>query len=277
MAMNNIKVLYFHGGPGLNSNPESKLLSPKFKELGLDLNCWNEPSLLRSAVWPVRPESSYSYYLSCAEAYFLEHYQSEPLFIIGHSFGVHAVSYLIEKFPDKIKKAFFIASDFDTCSTDLNMFNFVMNDFKKTGDVRHTEMNKVIQNYTGKFDDNFKDGFLLYVKNENWYNYYWNIDTHKMFFLSCFSEPGFTFDFDSFWRIRKHFVETELYNSKVPAVAFFGKFDKLISYDKEVLLLRRRFESLQIHIMEESAHYPHVEETEKLLAIIEKEISTSLK
>ena len=45
--MNTAKILFFHGGPGLNSSPENEVINPIARRSNRNIYFWNEPSLLR--------------------------------------------------------------------------------------------------------------------------------------------------------------------------------------------------------------------------------------
>jgi pimeloyl-ACP methyl ester carboxylesterase len=166
-----VKILFFHGGPGLNSNPENKLLRDRFAQNEIDLICWNEPSALRVDGPTPNREHAYGGFLSSAEDFLLAHYDSKPLTLMAHSFGAHPACFLAKKHPDKIAKIIFISTDIGLPVTDRNMFTFSMLDFKEHGDALHLELQKVLDRYTGKFDLNAEKGFELFVQNPRWFDY----------------------------------------------------------------------------------------------------------
>lgn len=106
-----MKILYFHGGPGLNSNPEKNLLLSRFKKRGFDPKFYNEPSLLRPNGPPFKEDKAFQNYLDCAEEFLLQHYNKTPLILIGHSFGAHPVCHLIKRHPEKIASVVFISTN----------------------------------------------------------------------------------------------------------------------------------------------------------------------
>ena len=263
-----MKVLYFHGGPGFNSHPENNLLGHKCRELGLDLRLWNEPSALRPKGHQFKSHNAFQNYLDSAEQFLFANYYGEPVVLMGHSFGVHPVSYLVQKHPDKLAKVVLLAPAFSPADVDRNIFTFTMMDFKEHKDECHEKLQEVLKNYTGKFDANTEIGFGLAAQNPRMFSYYWWNKERMGAFLPFYAEPGYGMDIESFISVRRSFFERTLKNSQVPAVAIFGKHDMVISQDKELDQLRKRFSSLEVHMLEESGHYPHIEETGKVLGIL---------
>src|SRR4051794_19835134 len=126
-----MKTLYFHGGPGLNSNPEKHLIGPDLARAGFDVVYWNEPSTFRPGGAPFQPSGAYENYLHQAELFFLEQSGECPVLLIGHSFGAHAVAHLGERYPEKTAGLIYISPDLSIQDADLNMFRFIQQDFQR--------------------------------------------------------------------------------------------------------------------------------------------------
>src|SRR4051812_27431621 len=117
-----MNLLYFHGGPGFNSNPEKELLLDRFSREGLRLFLWNEPSSLRPGGPTFQAANAFQNYLDRAEEFFLAHSANEPVVVIGHSFGSHALVHLAALHAEKIRLAVAIDSDLALEQADMNMF-----------------------------------------------------------------------------------------------------------------------------------------------------------
>jgi hypothetical protein len=89
------KILFYHGGPGLNGNPERKILAPLYQQQGIELCVWDEPSTLRAAENSQYLPVTFEHYLNSASDFLLQHYAGEPLTIMGHSFGTSAIAGLL--------------------------------------------------------------------------------------------------------------------------------------------------------------------------------------
>ncbi len=269
-----MKILYYHGGPGFNSNPEKNVLLNRLRESGIELLLWNEPSLLRPQGQTFKAQNAFQNYLECAEQFLLANYSGEPIVLMGHSFGANPVCYLTQRHPEKLARVIIISSDLSPADADRNIFQFTMMDFQEFKDERSLELENILANYTGKFDANTENGFALAAQNPRLFNYYWMNKERMGSFLSFYAEPGFGVDLDSFFGVRRSFFASNLKNSSVPALAIFGKHDIVISQEKELSLLRQGFSSLEVLQFEESAHYPHIEETDRFLAILTHELDS---
>src|SRR4051812_7158437 len=83
------RILFLHGGPGLNSVAEAELLGPRLRDSGIEPHFWNEPSEARPGSWPFRTERAFSNQVESARA-ILDHLRSEsdsPIDLVAHSFG----------------------------------------------------------------------------------------------------------------------------------------------------------------------------------------------
>ena len=263
-----MKLLFFHVGPGMNSNPEKHLLSDLFKEEGFDLKLWNEPSLLRNA----NINSGINFfqqYLESAEEFFLHHFDKEPLVIIGHSFGAHAVRYLVHQHPEKIKKVIFISSGLALKNIDTNIFTFTLKDFEENGDYKQAAiLKKVLKNYTGSFDDNTKKGYETALQNLRLFSYYF-LNKEKMVESMQFYEPReFGIDVEAFFKVRQSWFDKSFNKTNIPAIGIFGKFDIVVSNKIEQSILQQQFNELKIYEFNKSSHFPHLEETEQLIKIL---------
>lgn len=263
-----MKILYFHSGPGLNSNPEKNLLTDKFKAKGYELKCWNEPSALRPDEFVTG--KGYTDYLNSAEAFLLKHYTGEHLCIIAHSFSANIACYFAQKHPDKLKHIVFVTPNLSPATTDLNTFKFIMADYRANNNSKADDLATIIENYTGNFDDNTLNGFLLAGQNPRLFDHYWHNNEVKPLFLSYFTSPEYVLDLEGYLDIRKTWFATSLSGSKIPATVVLGKYDMVISKEVEKRVLERYFDNLTAVEFKASAHYPHAEETDKFLKILEK-------
>lgn len=267
-----MRSLYFHGGPGMNSAPETGLLQSKFLKAGMDLKLWHEPSALRPKGDAFKASEAYRNYLECAEEFFLKSCGGTPVLLIGHSFGAHPVCYLLKRYPDKIASAVLISSALSLSDADRNILGFMMRDFKEHQDLRHLKLQTVLDNYSGIFDANTQSGYLTAAESPRMLSYYWKNKERMGDFLTRYAAPEYRFDLDGFLRVRESFFDTEMEQSSVPTIAFFGKHDIVVSKTAEISLLKKRFRHLTVHEFEESAHYPHIEQTEHFLRILSQHL-----
>jgi pimeloyl-ACP methyl ester carboxylesterase len=267
-----MKALYFHGGPGFNSNPERNLLRERFIRDGWDVRFWDEPSVRRPAGPAYCEKDAFENLLLSAEAFLLEYYDGTPVLIIGHSFGAHALCFLALHHPEKIAKAVFISSDLSVTEADRGLFRILAHDYLSHGDDRGEKLEALLARNMEEFSPATEEGYDLLIQNPRLLDYYWFNRDQMAEFLPYYAEPGYEIDLEGFRSVRRSFREVHLVGSMVPATAVFGENDVCISEDAEVSKLKSRFLDLTIHRLPHSAHYPHVEETDRFLEILAAEV-----
>lgn len=267
-----MKMFYYHGGPGLNSNPEKALLAETFLSFGWDVEFWNEPSSLRpdGPVW--RDTDAYANYLSRAEEFLLQGNDSGKVGLIGHSFGCHAIRYLSKKYPERLRVCVFISSALSLADADRNIFNFTLEDFRRSHDPRWKELAEVSRRYKGEFDNYARRAFELVLENQHLFDHYWRDGESKKLFLQHFSDPKYAVDAAGFFAVRSSWYNVPLEKCGVPAIAMFGRHDAVISVASEIALLKKNYAALSVYHLENSGHYPHVEEKDATLKVLQRAV-----
>jgi len=262
-------LLFFHGGPGLNSNPEQKILTDKYRKAGIDLICWNEPSELRGTYERNFPETRQEQLLHSAERFLLDNYDGGPICIMSHSMGSQTVCWLLNKHQDKVKAVFLSAPCFDIFDADKNIFKMIENDFQKHGNETVSQnLRSIISKFSENIYDSIINGWKIILENPRLFDYYWLDKDKKDKYLSFFSDPHFTLDFDGFFEIRKTYKNVTLHKTEKRITIFHSKQDPItpnISADYNIL---KYFPNLKLYNMQKSLHYPHIEESDKVLEII---------
>ncbi|HTM97395.1 MAG TPA: alpha/beta hydrolase [Pedobacter sp.] len=261
-----MKVLFYHGGPGLNSNPEKEILTGEFKAKGYQLICWNEPSSLRSTGLDI--QYSFQHYLLNAEEFLISNYNGTPLIIIGHSFGAQICVYLSQKHPSKIKQIILVSSNLAVKNTDLNTFSFIAADLVEHDDENAKIMDDVIQKYTGTFDENTQLGFSIAGQNPRLFDYYWHNKPLMHQFLAHYTSPNYVLDVNAYFQIRKTWFELKAQKSAILVTAVYGKHEQVVSNLVEQKKAREYFNRIEFHDFHHSAHYPHVEEADLFLQLL---------
>lgn len=265
------KILFFHGGPGLNSNPEKQLLTQPLKNAGFEFLAWNEPSRLRPDNYPFNPENAVQNYFQSAEEFFLSQYNGEPLIIAGHSFGANAITHLHNEYPDKIKMMVYIAPVHLMSHLDKNVFRFILADYQLYNDTKTAEMQHVFDKLTHHYNNNTEKGWRLVFENPRLLEYYWVDKSIMHNYLQYFAPPQFQIDTEGFFSLRLLWKGILLKESNKPAIVVLGGRDVTSSNNSELLVLNK-LSNLESHIFSFSAHYPHIEETEKLINVLQAAI-----
>ena len=262
-----MRALLFHGGPGFNANPERSLFLPDAKSHGIDLILWDEPSMKRPGGPQFRTDAAFQNYMRAAEDHFLSH-SDEPVTLIGHSFGSFAVAHLSHRHPDRVRTAVFICPVLSLRHADVNMFTIARDDFREHQDPLAEELDEVLSLYSGRFDQNTVRGMHLILLNPRFFSYYWHNQERMSEYMPLYEEPYFGVDLESFFRVRETVSLEPAHTSPVTALAVFGAHDVVVSEDAETDLLRERFQDLSVVRFDNSAHYPHIEETRRFLDLL---------
>lgn len=261
-------ILFYHGGPGLNANPERMLLTNIFTTAGHTFHCWDEPSALRPDGFPFEALHAFDNYFRSSEEFFLRHYAGEPLLLMGHSIAANIISFLASRYPDKIQALVYIAPDHLLSQTDRNTLTFVAKDYRAHGDPRGKELEKIIAKFSDHFDDNLLQGFSLMLQNPRFLDYYW-VDKAKMQqYVDCYG-GRYSIDPASLLSVRRTWRDSICPTSKInmPMEVIFGKQDMVVSNEEEWKLLQS-IGSPRAHFFADSGHFPHWEEKDRLLEIL---------
>ncbi len=265
-------LLFFHGGPGLNSNSEQQILTEDYKSRGLAFKGWNEPSSLRGTFNSDFPGTRFEQLLDSAEKFLFNNYNGRPVYLMGHSLGCQTVARLLQKHSDKIKAVFMSAPCFHIFEADKNIFTFVQKDYEDHGDTIVSEkMKQIISSFSESFDSNIQTGWELALQNPRTFNYYWNNKSSQVSYFSHATTPEYSIDAESFLEVRKSFADIELFACDKKTIIFYSEKDPVITPEKEKAVITKHFSKLAIYNTDASSHYPHIEETEKILNIIARE------
>jgi len=261
------KIIFYHGGPGLNANPEHNLLAGFYSQNGLELCTWNEPSLLRPQHDPFREENAYARYLESAERFLVQHYTGTPLIVMAHSYGAHAAGTFLKSHVEKVAAVVLTAPGFDASKVDRNIFRLIAQDYLAHDDhERGKEMEQILAAFTGNFDENTERGWMLALENPRLFNYYWFNTEKAQAYLQHFAPPEYTVDTQSFFAVRRTSYAAPAENCDLKTLVFYGKHDRVLP--DETGDIAARFPDHRTMTLEQSGHYPHIEEAERVLSAI---------
>jgi len=267
------KLLFFHGGPGLNSNPEKQMLSSLYEQQGVILCTWNEPSGLRNTLSASGNQTRFEQLLQSAEDFLLMHFEGDGIAVAGHSMGCQIVAWLMQRHNDKIKTAFMIAPCFHLYTSDRSVFNFIADDFKKYNNpAAHEKMSTVLNNISGRFDDNAVAGWQLALSNLHLFNFYWSDSRLQEAYLSYFTAPQFTVDAESFFAVRRSYYPPAPVQNDGKVVVIYASFDRVMSMEEDFPLIKNKFPCNTVYTFENHTHFIHIEEAQAVSEIIAREI-----
>lgn len=265
---NRIQILYFHGGPGFNSNPEKHLLSAPFAAAGIELHLWNEPSILRPEGPLYEHAHAFYNYLEQAEQFLLQHYRGTPLVIMAHAFGAQAACFLCNRHPELIRQVFFIAPDISVTHADIHRFHHMISYYRGKKDKRADILSETLRYYNGKMDAATQNAFLLMYDSGCLFDYYWHDKQQMASFLSWYQPAEYNIDATAFFGVRQSWHPVQMRPSAIPAAAIFGMHDIIISRESETSLLQQWWPQLDTYELEATAHYPHIEATDAVLKLL---------
>lgn len=264
------KLLFFHGGPGLNSHAEEKTLTQLYKDNGLELHCWNEPSVLRNSLSDSNHRTRHEQLLDSAASFLEAHYSGTSVTLVGHSMGAQTVTWLAQQYPEKVQQIAFIGGCFNVPTVDQRLFQMIANENSECG----SQMQEVMRQYVPAFDDNTIRGWNIALSNPNLFNYYWHDQEKQQAYFSHYEDEGFGFDLDNFIEIRRNFHKLILPSSNTKTTIIYGTQEKILDYKNETAFIQQHFLNSSVFEIENAAHYPHIEEAETVLAIIKNSIGS---
>lgn len=262
------QMLYFHGGPGMNANPEKHLLTSRYQDRGFELKFWNEPSLQRPAGFPYREKDAFQNLLDSAEAFLLDLYKEEPLILFGFCYGCIPVLHLLRLHPEKIGKVILTTPDFCFKQANENMFRLSVADYEQHGnDQAAKALKQILAKHDGSFDQNTIQGFHYYINSPDLFGFYWSDKALMDQFTGYFSGVENSLDIDAFFAVRKSMYDVRLKSCSTPALLIYGKQDRIISIDEELHNLQGQFRDIQI-VAVDCDHYVHIEALDECLNLV---------
>jgi pimeloyl-ACP methyl ester carboxylesterase len=268
------QFFYIHGGPGLNSRPESQILKEVFENQDHEIFFFNEPSILRkNEILSPNPFENYLLELENKFLQFLEE-SEEPVSIIAHSFGVYGAHYLIKKFGSEIGHLFLVAPAFDLNAVDSNLINLSISDFLNLDQEKAKTLIALNQERAGNFDQKTLEALFVVASNPHYTDHYFvNLNTKTHYYSHMVEE--FAFDLESFLGVRNSLNANLVSHSKVqiPCTVFIGENEKITSSQNEIARLETLFDLLDIQMISDVGHYPHLEKSTAFLNLINHKLN----
>lgn len=268
------KLFYIHGGPGLNSRPESQILKEVFEKHDHQIFFYNEPSILRkNEILSLNPFENYLLDLEKNFLKFLEE-SKESVSIIAHSFGVYGAHYLVKKFEPEIGHLFLVAPAFDLNAVDSNLINLSISDFQKLDQEKAKSLMTLNQERKGNFDQKTLEALFVVASNPHYTDHYFVNSSTKIKYYSHMVEE-FAFDIESFLGIRNSLNANLVNHSKVkiPCTVFVGENEKITWTESEITRLEALFDLFDTQMVSDVGHYPHLEKTSEILNLINQKLN----
>jgi pimeloyl-ACP methyl ester carboxylesterase len=266
--------LFIHGGPGFNSYAEKALLTPAFTQAKASAEFWNEPSKLRLHGESFLPEQAFQNWCRSIEKK-LDVYRkrNEKVHLLVHSFGINAVVRLIEANADVVTQLTLFAPTLNPYNTSKNVAKLGSKLHFGENPAKSRQIDEELSLTRTYFDSHLQTAMLLAAEHPLLFVNYWA--NHDILFKAADAskDPEAQFDLESFSAGLKDFSPLQpepprLLNIDIPVNAIFGAGDPVVDVDLERSLLQRTFKKLELHLFNESRHYPHLEETPALFKLL---------
>lgn len=259
-------TLFYHGGPGFNSNPERHLLKPRFEKFLGPFELWDEPSAQRGTLVNLGLSPAEEYLRSAI--YFLQTHATplKQATIIAHSFGAQIALHLAQICPLLIRKFIFISPVVDLNTLDRNICLIAAEDFKKEG---HLEKSKNLLNQMTLLPELGNDRtelFKLILEDSQLLKHYWKNQEAMANYFSYLTNPPYTFDLQNLFDVRKTH-ESAILPRKIliDSIFIYGDHDPIVQLKQSEGFIETHFARKGIIRFTDSAHYPHLEEMDNFL------------
>ncbi|MDD0851851.1 alpha/beta hydrolase [Halobacteriovorax sp. GB3] len=244
-------LLFIHGGPGLNSHADERMIESKFRSNDLRITFWNEPSEIRDEV----KEVSFDIAIESLVKEF-QQFQNPPV-LIAHSFGAQYALALIKKLGLKNQKVIYICPDLEPLNTDLNIIKLAKDHFEREDKDKYDQLQQLTQSFTRSFDEiRIQALGIVGTYQELFLNYWVNKDVMAAYY--SFLTDEYSFNINSYLAIRA--------SAPLELIENFDEKNSLVLYSihDPIINLNR---NLDFKLIKESGHYPHIEAPDQIIEI----------
>ena len=268
-------VLYFHGGPGLNSIADKKILTPLLEKEKLDVRFWNEPSQFRPQGYPFQFEGAYSNWMRSAENFITEHLKdSEKVILVAHSFAATPIMYLAQKYHSWIEKLILISPITEVYKSQSNVVSFAIEDFGRLNDFQKAKSLKSMQKKSLRnFDWAMQEALQMAYKDPYLMSHYWTKYDVMDQWLVAQGEAGASMDLMSWKAVQEDFANLHIQpRLKEPlplhAILILGNEDQVLDQEREIENAHFSFKHVSVVNVFNSAHFPHLEDPEPFISCL---------
>jgi pimeloyl-ACP methyl ester carboxylesterase len=266
-------IVFLHGGPGLNSEPERNMLGPYLKNLGHEGYFWNEPS-------EQRPEEVFYHEISfqraneSADRYIQDLCEEKKenglaceVTLVAHSFAVHHAVRLALSQKEVIKEIILISPALNIKDVDINLLQLAVGGLKDEGQFETShELAQMIPSLNEAFDSKKIQAFALGSKYAGLFLNYWSDHALMQRYFS-YMIGNFSFDIKGMFEVRATMplVKADPFEQiEIPTRVYFGEIDPVTKVHEQISNLDKYFSHLEVSVLSGIRHYPHLEAMEKI-------------
>lgn len=265
-------LIFIHGGPGLNSNPEQMALSEFLKQNQIEAFFWNEPSNLRPNGEKFIVENAYKNILKSIHASVLKY---QPKILVGLSFGAQAcIDYLLSYDYDPELEVLFISPCLDLFEANCKIMRLSQEDFQLSAPEKAKRIESYLKKTQELWDADMKNGHSLAWENPKLAQKYFIDQKVLEHWAQAMSSPGYQPDAASADAVIKDFKEFQTPHKKIKKQAhlLLGSQDPIWHPKKNMQKLESVFENVKT-IELKAGHFPHLEHQEEFKNLIKQIVS----
>jgi pimeloyl-ACP methyl ester carboxylesterase len=267
-------LLFVHGGPGFNSQPERVILSEKLKKNDMNAYFWDEPSSMRGQGSPFRTKNAYENWLgSLGNAIS----NQRPRIVAAASFGACALLHLLgSKHRPNFNPAriVLVGPTFDLNRVFKRMMTLAEGDLNAT----NPEVSRRIRDYRSAsrslWDTSMREGLNLVWTDQALLTHYF-VDAEIMrAWAEAMASPPYALDFESQAAVMDDFVgyEASLPKDKftIPVSVIAGSKDPVYDEAEVKAMMQRHFEDFSCRRIERAGHFAHLERSEEFVGFLKQ-------
>ena len=272
------KILFIHGGPGLNCEPEREILTPHLAAAGLNYVFWDEPSNLRGDDGIFQPAHAYEHWLNSLRR---KVEQERPYVLVALSFGAAAVIDLLNDYSmDSIGDVLFIGPTIDMNRVFKTMMSFSIADLRTLSPQQAKDLEHCLNTTKAFWDNSMQEGLRLVWGNPQLLTHYFVKPDNLTAWATNFSKPRFQIDFESqncvlddFAKRRGQGPGTKRFS--IPVTVLHGEKDPVFAREDVTRLIQPRFKTLTLQAFKRCGHFPHLEDVPAFINLLRQMVGAN--
>lgn len=272
--MNAKDLVFIHGGPGLNSNPERVILTQPLIDANISYYFWDEPSRLRSDGHAFKTEMAYTNALnSIAETIRLH----RPKVLVAGSFGAQlCLDFLASFKPKEDLKILFVSPVFDLYKAHRRVVSLALECFETTEPEKFLRLKKFENEIRSVWDTPMKSALALaweapklptlYFCDQSLVGQWYGSMSDEKYGIDPVSQEAVLSEFE-----KRSVGRPQVMNNKVTCLV--GDSDPFIDQDSIQAIIETCFRSTENIIFKHSGHFPHLESRDHFVKLLQKILS----
>jgi pimeloyl-ACP methyl ester carboxylesterase len=277
MKKNGTDILFAHGGPGLNCEPERRGLALLLASRGLDCTYWDEPSALRPALSdvPFRDTNAYRNWLQSLD---VEITRCAPKVLVGISFGALGVMDYLKmrtSLVPSLRHVVMIAPTLNLNRVFQKMMQLSEGDFAKSQPDLAVRLRALRGETRAFWDAPMREALALVWQNPQLLTHYSNDTEILRRWGEAFARPGYEIDFASQNAVLADMAKApppSLTDGSLPLplAVLYGTMDPVFDLQDVKEIVRTNFTDCRFEKWEGVGHFPHLERPEEFVRFLEQ-------